>query len=183
MQAFALAPAIAMLRQSVYPSVEGYWRADAAITSFLDKHVSGFFFGSTSCGPAALSALFLPDAVAEATREFKTPWMNRRMMESSLRQIGVEFKKHPRQLPPQGVALLQRTYTPAKRTFRGSGLTETHWVAVIDDFIFDVNWPKWLPSAHWRSLVGDPLARHHKADSWEVLTGYEILPPSCGGQK
>jgi hypothetical protein len=47
--------------------------------------------------------------------------------------------------------------------------------------MFDVNWPQWLPSAHWKSLVGEPLFRRHRTASWEVLTGYEILSPLCGG--
>lgn len=175
MQMCVLQPVLTRLREAVYPAVEGYWRADATVTTFLDDSLPRAVVNQSSCGPAALGAFFHPDRVAAATSDHQTSWMNRKMMEASLKKLGVDFRKCPEILPPQGVALIQRVSKPEKKSFRGSFLADTHWIAVIDSYVFDVNWPQWLPSCHWKSLVGRPLAEWHGAVSWKVVTGYEIL--------
>jgi hypothetical protein len=183
MQAFAFEPVLSELRHSVYPSVDGYWRADAAISGYLDNSLPNPPEDSFSCGPAALAAFFGDSEVTAATADFDIPWMNRKTMESCLNSLGAKYRKHQGQLPPQGLVLLQRITRPEKRSYRGSFLTDTHWIAVIDDYVFDVNWPQWLPCRHWKSLVGDPLSKMHGSESWRVVTGYEILTGSGSGQQ
>jgi len=182
MQTCVFGSVLSRLRDAVYPSVEGYWRADAAVTTYLDNSLPCASGEDVTCGPAALGAFFHPDRVAAATADFKTSWMNRRMMETCLKNLGVDFQKHQGRRPPQGVVLLERISQRVKRSYRGSFLADTHWIAVIDNYVFDVNWPQWLPDNHWESLVGDPLAKWHGAQSWKVVTGYEILLPSSGRQ-
>ena len=182
MQQFDFEPVLTKLRDTVYPSVDGYWRADAAITAYLDN----FRPNQTrliSCGTAALGAFFSSDRVATVTADIESSWINRRMMEGCLKKLGVDFLKHQGRIPPQGLVLLQRVSRRPKKSYRGSFLTDTHWVAVVDDYVFDVNWPQWLPNKHWKSLVGNPLAAAHGAESWEIVTGYEILLRSGGGQQ
>lgn len=168
--------AITTLRASVLPAVEDYWRADAVVMSFLDQRLPGFSGNSSrsSCGIAALAAFYGEGAVMEATREFEVPWINRTMMERALSHMRVNFSKVAAQFPKQGIALIQWTGPRLKRDFRGSALAYTHWIAVIDDYIFDVNWPSWLPLKSWQELVADEIQNFHKADGWKILTGYNI---------
>ncbi len=170
---------LSKLRYTVYPSVEGYWRADAAIAAYLDSTMPPVGTGREQCGPAALAALFGREHIEPVVATLSTPWINRRSMESCLRRIGAPFRKHPCEVPAQGLVLLQRIGLKEQRSFRGSFLVDTHWVAVVDDFVFDVNWPSWIPSSHWKGLVGEPLASQHGALDWKVVTGYEILVPLC----
>ncbi len=104
-------------------------------------------------------------------------------METCLKKLGANFLKHQGRIPPQGLALLHRVSNYPKKSYRGSFLADTHWVAVVDDYVFDVNWPQWLPSKHWKSLVGKPLASVHGDEAWEIVTGYEIILKSGGGQQ
>lgn len=167
---------IAALRSSVLPAVEDYWRADAVVMSFLDKRLPGFPGNSSrsSCGIAALAAFYGESAALEATSTFDVPWINRTMMERALRQMEVDFSKVAARFPKQGIALVQWTGPRIKRDFRGSSLAYTHWISVIDDYVFDVNWPAWLPMKSWQELVADEIQNLHKADGWKVLTGYNI---------
>lgn len=167
---------IAKLRTSVLPAIEDYWRADAVVMSFLDQRLPGISRNSshTSCGIAALSAFYGESAAIDATSKFEVPWINRTMMESVLSNMGVDFSKVAARFPKQGIALVQWTGPKLKRDFRGSALAYTHWIAVIDNFIFDVNWPSWLPLKSWQELVADEIQSFHRADGWKVLTGYDI---------
>ena len=182
MQSFNFEPVLTKLRDTVYPSVDGYWRADAAITAYLDQF-RPTLSGSISCGTAALGAFFCSDQVTAVTADIESSWINRRMMERCLKKLGVDFLKNHGRIPPQGLVLLQRVSRRPKKSYRGSFLTDTHWVAVVDEYVFDVNWPQWLPNKHWKSLVGNPLAAVHGAESWEIVTGYEILLRSGGRQQ
>ena len=169
-------PVFEHLRSRVVPSVEDYWRADAVITTFLDRSLPGFSGDNAdaTCGIAALSAFFGAGAASRATSGFTTPWINRRMMELALRNLGVNYEKLRGKLPHQGVSLIQWEGAWSSRDYRGKNLAYTHWVAVIDNYVFDVNWPGWLPMNLWESTVAEVIIADQKATGWSVMTSYAI---------
>lgn len=172
-------PVIERLRTCVAPSVEGYWRADAVVTAFLDCNLPGYAVDhdQATCGLASLSAFFGSQAAARATQGSEVPWMNRRMMEKALTSLGMTFDRKSGVMPDQGVVLLQWHGAWSRRNYRGRNLAYTHWVSVIDGYVFDVNWPGWLPFESWERLVLDELLERRRAAGWDVLSGYEFLSP------
>lgn len=169
-------PVFEALRSHVLPAVEGYWRADAVVTTFLDSRLSTPSNGDreSSCGRSALTAFFGPSAADRVLGTKQESWTNRRTMESALKKLGVSFEKRHGDFPKQGLSLIQWRGGWSGRDFRGSGLLHTHWVAVVEQYVFDVNWPSWLPLHCWEELVARNLMTARNATGWSVLTSYAI---------
>jgi len=169
-------PVFEKLRSHVLPAVEGYWRADVVVATFLDSFLSAPPGGvpHPSCGGSALSSLFGERTAERVLGGYGHPWTNRRTMENALRKLGVSFEKRKGGFPGQGLALIQWEGDWISRDYRGSSLAHTHWVAVVERFVFDVNWPSWLPLHCWEELVAQNLIASRRATGWSVLTSYEI---------
>lgn len=162
------------LRSVVLPSVEDYWRADAVVSNFLDHHFSAQPGSSetANCGKVALSAFFGGKAVEEAMGGHALPWMNRTAMANVLKRLQIGFTKVNGTFPSLGLTLIQWQGIPNARAFRGSDLVHTHWVAVVENHFFDINWPAWVPQKNWEELVVDELMARKGATGWTVLTSF-----------
>lgn len=164
------------LRSVVLPSVEDYWRADAVVATFLDDHfsVQSGLPRHGNCGKVALSAFFGGKAVEDAMYGHAHPWMNRTAMANALKHLQVDFTKLSGEFPDFGLSLIQWLGIPGARAFRGSELMHTHWVAVVEDHLFDINWPAWLPRGNWDELVAQELMARNGATDWTVLTSFAL---------
>lgn len=133
----------------------------------------------SSCGEQAFLALFprmSDSAMLPFGDTFKKGWLNRRDMTKMLRAAGTVFEVVPGELPTLGLALIEWTGAWDTESFWGSDLRHTHWVAVVDGFVFDVNWSGWLPRNIWEEAVLDDMISGMKgATGWRPHTGYEIL--------
>lgn len=95
-------------------------------------------------------------------------------MERALKDLKVTCKKIRGALPTKGVALVQWDGVPNLRNFRGSNLIHTHWIAVVGNHVFDVNWPAWIPLKNWEELVACDAILINRASGWSILTGIEV---------
>jgi hypothetical protein len=134
---------------------------------------------NSSCGELAFLALFpriAQAAQASFTKAVEKGWTNRRNMEMALRAVGGEYKVLRCQLPTVGLALIEWTGTWRTEGFWGNELRRTHWVAVLDGFVYDANWSGWLPLSIWEEVVlHEVIAGIPGATGWQPHTGYEIL--------
>jgi hypothetical protein len=131
-----------------------------------------------TCGPvafAAISGKTLPEAVKCFASFERSGWTTRTNMEKALHKAKLPFTRLPCVWPGAGLCLIQFTGPWTKRQFAQAALKHTHWVAVFDQYVFDVNWGGWLPQANWQDVVlSEILQSRPDADGWEVLTGYEM---------
>ncbi len=96
-------------------------------------------------------------------------------MESAMTLVGAPFAKQHAHWPDAGLCLIQWTGPWSARPYRGSNLSQTHWVATACGFVFDVNWGSWLPKQNWEEVVlPELLLRRPSATGWEPLTAYEL---------
>jgi hypothetical protein len=141
----------------------------------LDEGIQNL--GAT-CGPvafAAISGKTLPEAVSCFASFQPGRWTTRTEMERALLKAELPFTRLPRVWPEAGLCLIQFTGPWSKRQFAQAALKHTHWVAVLGQYIFDVNWGGWLPQANWEDIVlCELLMARTDGDSWQVLTGYEM---------
>tara|TARA_R110002049_G_scaffold284015_1_gene464538 strand:+ start:814 stop:1350 length:537 start_codon:yes stop_codon:yes gene_type:complete len=164
----------------VLPALDDHWLRDSLAVLFLEQHLQ-LFDNTTitkSCGPASLAA-FVGAARVESLEHLAAKglcsWMNRRNMESTLRELGLPFTKHGETLPGLGIAMIQWQGPWSKNAYRGSELSHTHWIAVAENYVFDVMWGRWLPKSVWQEVIVDDLLRQKGAHGWKPLTGYEFV--------
>jgi hypothetical protein len=131
-----------------------------------------------TCGPVAFAAISrksLPEAVRCFTSFVPRGWTTRTDMERALLKAELPYTRLPHFWPETGLCLIQFTGPWTKRQFAQAALKHTHWVAVLGQYVFDVNWGGWLPQANWQDVVlCEILASRADADGWQVLTGYEM---------
>lgn len=164
------------MRSLVLPAVEGYWRGDAVVATFLDQHLpyDGRSSVQETCWKAALEALFGPTVAKRIASCHDTPWMNRTSMERALTDLNVTYSKIRGALPAEGIALIQWEGITNVSNFRGRNLVHTHWIAIVGNHVFDVNWPAWIPLKNWEELVVSDALSIKQATGWSVLTGFAI---------
>jgi len=150
--------------------IDRLWRPGLSETDLYKQGVS--------CGPVAFAALarlhwqaallFFPDLT-------QRPWINRTSMERALRTIGYDYTRDPCRWPSVGLCLLHFTGPWTRRGYPAAVLQYTHWIAVQEDYVFDVNWNGWLPRQNWEEVVLEELLAHKfMADGWIVMTSYEV---------
>lgn len=154
------------------------WMYESLFISALDAALPPPALTTQSCGVQAFRALFprmestikTLSAAAGLNRG-----MNRRSMEAALKKLGTHYNVLPRQLPRTGLALIEWTGTWRAEGFWGSDLKHTHWVAMAEGFVYDINWSGWLPRRIWEEVVLDEMiASLPKATGWRPHTGYEV---------
>jgi hypothetical protein len=124
-------------------------------------------FGAT-CGPCSLAALLKRD-VASVRHYFPTlpdvQFTNLPMMARALRTAGVGWKRIS-EWPRQGLVLL---CGPERYHSR-------HWIAVHDDFLYEVSLDTWLPEAVWRRdfLPALALEFDSSAEEWDLEAAFEV---------
>jgi hypothetical protein len=132
-----------------------------------------------TCGPvafAAISGKTLPEAVSCFASFEPRRWTTRTDMERALLKAELPFNRLSGIWPETGLCLIQFTGPWTKRQFAQAALKHTHWVAVLGQYVFDVNWGGWLPQANWEDVVlWELLTLRTDANGWQVLTGYEML--------
>lgn len=170
---------LCLFSDAVLPALDDHWLRDSLAVLFLEQHLHQCNNSSVSkaCGPASLAAFVGASRIEKlshvATRGL-CDWMNRRDMEASLRELGLTFTKQAQTLPRFGISMIQWQGPWLKHVFRGSNLAQTHWIAVAENYVFDVIWGSWLPLSVWQEVVVDDLLRHKGAFGWKPLTSYEF---------
>ncbi|HEX4086924.1 MAG TPA: hypothetical protein VHY22_18560, partial [Chthoniobacteraceae bacterium] len=134
--------------------------------------------GTATCGPTSFAAI-TGCSVSAALPYFPSasvrPWTNRTDMERALFEAGFDYSRKPDDWPTAGLCLIQFTGPWTERGFEQAALKYTHWVAVLGEYVFDVNWSGWLPRENWEEIVLEELLTFIPATSgWRALTGYEL---------
>lgn len=133
--------------------------------------------GATS-GLVSLAAIS-GKTVPEAVRCFPDFQPNRQAsridMEAALVSANLTFNRKPKTWPEEGLCLIQFTRSLTGPGF-GHAKNDTHWVAILGEYVFDINWGGWLPHANWEDVVlYEILASKPESDEWRVVTSYEVL--------
>lgn len=166
--------------EHIIPSLSGSWMRHCVALDQLEAFypVTAGAGGDFGCGPAAFGAIAgIPsDEVAQYfPNSNERLWTNRQHMEKALQSFGWRFTRVSDAWPQLGLCLVHWRGPWTKSQFAAAIMPRTHWVAVVDEYVFDVNWGGWLPRENWEDIVvSDLIRRHHKADGWEPLTAYEI---------
>ncbi len=170
--------ALASLRQTLANVATNSWMYENLVISALDVALPPPPFSHPNCGVQAFRALFprMESAVQSMSEHDSTSsGMNRRSMEAALKKAGGNYHVLPRQLPKTGLALIEWTGTWQAEGFWGSDLKHTHWVAIAEGFVYDINWSGWLPRRIWEEVVLDEMiASLPKTTGWRPHTGYEL---------
>jgi hypothetical protein len=131
------------------------------------------------CGPVAFAAIagISTDDVSHFFPLLDNhAWTNQRQMEAALKSFGWRYTRVADAWPELGLCLVHWKGPWTERRYPAAILPRTHWVAVVGDYVFDVNWRGWLPRENWEEVVvPDLLRRHAGACAWEPLTAFEIL--------
>lgn len=169
---------ISHFRSELWPRLAGDWlgagfAVDYLASSMPDMHTKEAF--DLGCGQLAFAA-FVGISSAESKLYFPNrKWTNRKDMESALQGAGWPFEKRTGAWPQCGLCLVHWVGPWTSRNYAPAILQHTHWVAVIEDFVFDANWGAWLPKQNWEEVVVETILRHHsKASGWKPLSAYEI---------
>jgi hypothetical protein len=167
--------------EKVVPSLSGNWMRH----SLALDHLEAFYTlrleddAAFGCGPAAFASIagLPPEEVGQYFPSFEgRAWTNRRAMERALDSFGWRYSRVPGTWPQLGLCLVHWRGPWTKGGYPAAILLRTHWVAVVGEYVFDVNWRGWLPRENWEDLVvSDLIVQHNKADGWEPLTAYEIF--------
>jgi len=169
---------IAHFRTEMWPRLAGDWLGAGFAVDYLASSVPDMddedAFG-LGCGQLAFAAL-AGLSFAETKRYFPDrKWTNRRDMERALTEVGRQYEKLPGAWPRCGLCLVHWVGPWTTRNYAPAILQHTHWVAVIEDFVFDANWGAWLPTENWEEVVVEAvLRRHSKASGWKSLSAYEV---------
>jgi hypothetical protein len=175
----AAASKLAYFLQCVLPVIEDNWlRHTLALTHLESMYDSPTECDTIGCGPLAFAAIAgIP--VHELHTFFPKiadrPWINRTEMERALLGFGWEFMKVASGWPSLGLCFIHWSGPWTDRGYAHGVLQRTHWVAVVGDYVFDVNWRGWLPKENWEDVVvPELLQNHNRACGWTPLTGYEL---------
>jgi hypothetical protein len=156
------------LRHSL--EIDRLWRPALTATELYERRVScgHLAFAALARLPWEAALLFFPDLSQK-------PWINRTAMERALRTIGYHYVRNPALWPSAGLCLLHFTGPWTRRGYPAAILQNTHWIAVQEEYVFDVNWNGWLPRQNWEEVVLEELlTRRLMADGWIVMTSYEV---------
>jgi len=134
-------------------------------------------FGA-NCGPAAFAAL-RHEAVCKAMQWFphypEKPWTNRTQMKAALDRAGEIWEPIGDRIPRHGLCLIELCGPWTTQSYRLARLRHTHWVAVCNGYVYDINWNGWLPLKNWEEIVAEELIRsHQQCYGWAVMTGFEV---------
>lgn len=165
--------------QYVLPSLDGHWMKDSIAITYLEGNfpTPQKALLPKNCGPAALSALFGLGVLQYLPGHALEMWkgLNRRDMEKALLELDLPFDRLHSSWPVFGLCLIQWQGPWLERCFNGSSLAYTHWVAVVENYVFDTNWGEWLPKNVWEEcVVYNLLAAHKGNEGWKPLTAYEF---------
>ena len=136
-------------------------------------------FGN-SCGAMAFAAV-TGTSISKALEVFQLSackqWVNKREMCSALEQMGFTYTKASEGEWPQiGLSLIHFTGPWTNAGYPARILQNSHWIGVIGEYIFDINWRGWLPRQNWSDIVVEQLLRSKpKAEGWLLLSSYDIL--------
>jgi hypothetical protein len=133
---------------------------------------------TASCGPMSFAAITGCSARA-ALACFPSPsirlWTNRTDMERALFEAGYDYDRKQGDWPKAGLCLIQFTGPWTERGFAQAALKHTHWIAILGEYVFDINWGGWLPRGNWEDVVLEELLMFiPKTTGWRVLTSYEL---------
>jgi hypothetical protein len=131
-----------------------------------------------NCGPASLAALVgcnVLDIISLFPQYPEKPWTNRTQMKFAFEKARLTWQSIPGVFPDVGICLIQFNGPWSKSTYRLAQLRHTHWIAVRNGFVFDINWEGWLPRQIWEELIVDDLVKSRRhCGGWSVLTSYEF---------
>ena len=161
---------------TVRPAIADHWRRDSIALDYLESlDAAADASDDVGCGPTAFAAI-AGISIDETTALFSRDslWTNRTRMERALHAFGWDFIKLDHAWPEMGLCLIHWCGPWTERGYAHAILQRTHWVAVIADYVFDVNWCGWLPRQNWEDAVVAELLSNCAARAWIPLTGYEL---------
>lgn len=128
-----------------------------------------------NCGPVSLAA-FLGLEVEEVRPWFahfpERTWTTMCDMQQALRSANISIADEHYRIPSRGLLLVQFE-GPWKRHRNASRYR--HWLAVNNNYVFDLNWPQWLPIKIWSLLVFPKFRQIEPAISgWSPLRALEL---------
>jgi hypothetical protein len=164
---------------SVLPALQGQWLCHSHALTHLESLGDPLPDDcEIGCGPTAFAALGgvpLGELKAYFPELERRPWINRKEMECALQGFGWNFVKTDSSWPNLGLCFIHWCGPWTDRGYAHSILQRTHWVAVIGEYVFDINWRGWLPKENWEDVVvPDLLQNHSRANGWKPLTAYEV---------
>jgi len=131
-----------------------------------------------NCGPAAYAALIgrkILDVIDLFPQYPERPWTSRTQMKGVLKSSNLSWEATNDALPENGLCLVQFNGPWSNYSYRLAQLRHSHWIAVKNGFVYDVNWEGWLPTQNWEEVVLDELMKVRKrCDGWGVLASYEV---------
>ena len=99
-------------------------------------------------------------------------------MERASKAAGYSYECKREAWPTAGLCLIQFTGPWTERDFTQAALQHTHWIAVLGEYVFDINWNGWLPRANWEEVVLEELLMFCRSSTgWEV---FDKLQTSSG---
>ena len=104
------------------------------------------------------------------------PYTNRTQMERILNGLCLTFAPL-RDYPAFGLALIQieGPWTRSPATARWA-TCHTHWIAVADRHVYDINADQWLSRSAWEQEIVPTLINHHaRATGYRVRVGIELV--------
>jgi len=130
-----------------------------------------------NCGPACLAAILSVQVcdVMCLFEHFPTrPFTSRRKMEEILHSLNIPFSR-TQNLPRFGLALIQFE-GPWSQISGSEKWTSryTHWVAVSNGTIYEVNAERWLTQAEWSIATERLLVHYPRATGWRIKEGLEV---------
>ena len=164
---------------TVRPAISDHWLCHSiALTYFESVAAIIDEVEETGCGPSAFAAIAgvpLQDIGTYFPDLEEIPWTNRRRMEQALQKVGWTFTKLDNTWPTVGLCLIHWCGPWTHRGYAHSILQRSHWIAVVAEYVFDVNWRGWLPKQNWEDIVvAELIQSHDSAFGWKPLTCYEL---------
>ena len=133
-----------------------------------------------SCGLMAFAAttgMTMSNALQLFPQSTNKKWINRKEMCVALERVGFRYAKiDDGQWPRIGLSLIHFIGPWTDTGYPAAILQHSHWVGVIGEYIFDVNWLGWLPRTNWSEIVAEQLVKARpNAHGWSLLSSYEFL--------
>jgi hypothetical protein len=163
----------------VLPVLSDHWLRHSIATTYLESmYGSQLDEENVGCGPVAFAALCgvsVADLPMYFPRSPDRAWTNRSQMEQAIENFGWSFIKVSSGWPKLGLCFIHWSGPWTERGYAHAILQRTHWIAVIEDYVFDVNWRGWLPKENWEDVVvPDLLQCQRNACGWMPMTSYEL---------
>ena len=132
-----------------------------------------------NCGPASFAAvtgMLITDIIRFFPQFPHSPHTNIPQMRAALDGCGITSIGPEAKWPRDGLCLLQMTGPWTRGSWSHSACCHRHWIAVRNDFVYDVNVNAWMPRTEWENIVMSAItAANRRATGWYLLKALELV--------